>query len=196
MWQEKNDVLNDFRAGNLEAFNRIYFLYAPKIYGRILRLVKKPDIADEILQEVFLKVWAKRAEIDPDKGFVSFLNRISDNISIDFFRKSRRDAAVQMELWAASVHYYFHTEEKIYSKEAGHILQEAIDTPSPRKREILKLCKLEERSYKEVADMLGISVSSVSNQLVASIKDIKRYITKYYGNEFVMSFLIGSIFFF
>ena len=152
------------------------------------------DVAEEILQDVFTKIWLKREKIDPAKDFVSFLNHISDNLAMDLFRKVQRDKALQLEIWASAVELYYHTEEKVFVKDTQQMLAKAIESLSPKRKEILMLNKFQEKSYKEIADQLGISVSTVSNQLVSALKDIKEYIHKNYRNEYIISFLAAFLF--
>lgn len=184
-------LLSQLRNDSLTAFNEIYTLYAPSLYKRLIRLLKDPEVVEEILQDIFLKVWDKRHEIMPDKGFKTFIFRMADNQAIDLFRKIGRDKRLQMELWASSISFYFHLEENVLKEEEVSILKEAIETLSPKRKEILILCKMEERSYKETAEMLGVSVSTVSNQLVSAMKDIKEYIERNYKAEFVTSMLVA-----
>ncbi|WP_118195895.1 RNA polymerase sigma factor [Albibacterium indicum] len=183
-------LLSQLSDGSLTAFNRIYTTYAPQLYKRLLRLLKDPEVVEEVLQDVFLKVWDKRDEIIPDRGFRTFIFRMSDNLAIDLFRKIGRDKKLQMELWAASISFYFHLEENVLKDEEITILKEAIETLSPKRKQILILCKLEEKSYKETAEILGVSVSTVSNQLVKAMKDIKGYIEMNYKSEFVTGLLV------
>lgn len=183
------NLLKEMRAGSVVAFNQLYSRYAPILYKRLLRLLKNPESVEEISQDVFLKIWNKRAEIEPEKGFKAFIYRVADNMAIDLFRKIGRDKALQLELWAASISFYLHTEEKIIDKEKADILRQAIQNLSPKRREILVLCKLEDKSYKEVAAQMGISVSTVSNQLVAAMKDMKKFIVKNYREDDLVNLL-------
>ncbi|MGO1869075.1 MAG: RNA polymerase sigma factor [Sphingobacteriaceae bacterium] len=187
---EEYSLLLKVRDGNLDAFNQFYKLYAEILYVRLLRLMKNPETVEEILQDVFLKVWSKREEIDPEKGFRTFVYRIADHLAIDLFRKASRDKKLQLELWAASISFYYHTEEDTINKERRSVIQEAIESLPPKRREIVLLCKMEDKSYKEAADLLGLSVSTVSNQLVSAMKDIKSYILKHYSKDFLVGFLL------
>ena len=187
-------ILEKLKDGDLKSFNEIYFQYSPKIYIRLIKLVKDQHIAEEILQDVFTKIWLHREKIDPTKGFVSFLNHISDNLAMDFFRKVQRDKALQLEIWASAIELYYHSEEKLFLKDKQQILAKAIDSLSPKRKEILMLNKFEDKSYKEIADLLGISVSTVSNQLVSALKDIKEYIQKNYRDEYIISLFAAFLF--
>ncbi len=170
------DLLRRLREGDDAAFKEIYDCFAPILYQRLLRLLKDPDTVEEILQDTFLKLWEKRAQIDPQRAFKTYLYRITDHLAIDVFRKITRDKALQQELWASTVSSYLHTEEALIAKEEQQLLSAAINQLPPKRKQILLLCKLHEKSYQEVADLMGISVSTVSNQLVKAIKEIKNFV--------------------
>jgi len=113
---------------------------------------------------------------------------------MDFFRKVQRDKALQLEIWASAIELYYHTEEKLFFKDKQQMLTNAIDSLSPKRKKILLLNKFEDKSYKEIADLLGISVSTVSNQLVSALKDIKEYIQKNYRDEYIISLFAAFLF--
>lgn len=185
------DLLRRLRDGDAAAFENIYNTFSPVLYQRLLRLLKDTDTVEEIIQDTFLKLWEKRAHIDPQQGFKTYLYRIADHLAIDLFRKISRDKALQQELWASTVSFYLQTEEALIDKEQRQLIKEAIERLPPRRRQILLLCKLEEKSYQEVAQLMGISVSTVSNQLVNAVKEIKNYIIRTTcGEQAVILFLL------
>src|SRR5690606_41517380 len=91
---------------------------------------------------------------------------MANHLAIDVFRKISRDKVLQQELWASTVSFYLHTEEALLAKEQRQLIFAAIEQLPPKRKQILILCKQEDKSYQEVAELMGISVSTVSNQLV------------------------------
>ncbi|MVZ60497.1 RNA polymerase sigma factor [Sphingobacterium humi] len=187
---EQNLLLLQLRAGQMAAFNKLYTMYSPRLYVHLLKFLKSPELVEEVLQEVFVRVWQNRESIVPEKGFNSFLYTIAHNLAINMIKKINRDRALQMEVWASSISYYLHTEENLLDKERMAIINQAIATLTPKRREILLFCKVEGKSYKEVAELLGISVSTVSNQLVNALQDIRTFIVKNYSQEYLLGFLL------
>ncbi len=187
---EQNLLLLQLRAGQMAAFNKLYTMYSPRLYVHLLKFLKSPELVEEVLQEVFVRVWQNRESIVPEKGFNSFLYTIAHNLAINMIKKINRDRALQMEVWASSISYYLHTEENLLDKERMAIMNQAIATLTPKRREILLFCKVEGKSYKEVAELLGISVSTVSNQLVNALQDIRNFIVKNYSQEYLLGFLL------
>ncbi len=159
------DLLRMLRDGNATAFGKIYEIFAPALYRRLLRLLKDIDIVEEVLQDTFLKLWEKRADIDPEQAFTTYLYRIADHLAIDVFRRISRDKALQQDLWASTVSFYPHTEETFLAKEQQQLISTAIERLPPKRKQILILCKPEDKSCQEVAELMGISASTVSNRL-------------------------------
>ncbi|GGC15742.1 MULTISPECIES: RNA polymerase sigma factor [Dyadobacter] len=188
------DLLHGLREGDEAAFAAIYQLCAPALYRRLLRLLKDVAITEEILQDVFLKLWEHRRRIEPARGFRTYLYRMADNRAIDAFRKISRDKNLQQELWASDIGSYVQEDELFNTKDDYQLVADAIDQLSPKRRQVLILCKLEDKSYREVADLMGISVSTVSNQLVKAIKEIKSYVNRSAGNHSSAVVLFMSVF--
>src|SRR5690606_14909175 len=120
----------------------------------------------EILQEVFLKVWNYRDRIDIEKPFQAFLFQIMRNSVLDFFRKASRDKNIHSVLTSYMQTDREHRnsiEDQLYFKEATQEIEQAINALPPKCREVFILCKIEGKSYEEVANHLKISIATVNN---------------------------------
>ena len=164
------------KQGYEPAFERIYKLYSSRLFGSVYKMVKSESTTKEILQDVFLKIWNSRANIDPEKSFQSYLFRIAENNVYDFFRKVARDRKMQARLLAAATENYEHIEELLLKKENALMLGKAIDSLSPQRQQVFRLCKLEGKSYDEVSKQLGISLSTISDHMVKANKAIREYL--------------------
>lgn len=176
-WSEQ-DVLNQLRAGEESAFGKVYAHYSEMIYGRLLRLLKDTDMADEIIQDLFLKVWEKREHINPSQSFKSYLYTVAENLVYDHFRKVSRDRKLQEKFRRITTELYTHTEEDLLSKESKEMIDKAIATLPPQRKAAFVLCKIEGKSYDEAAEIMGISASTVSNHLVKANISIRAYLSK------------------
>lgn len=176
--QEEKDILLSLLEGNEQAFDKIYHLYSPRLFGKLMKLVKSETQAQEILQDVFLKIWEYRKSIDPEKSFRSFLFKIAENKVYDFFRKAVRDKKIESQLIALSTVNYNIVEEFRSDDEHLALLQKAIEFLPPQRQQVFRLCKLENKSYKEVSEILGISVSTISDHIVKATKAIRDYFEK------------------
>ena len=173
---DEKELLLLLLKGNEQAFEKIYKLYSARLYGNLLKLVKSEAEAQEILQDVFLKIWENRQSIDMEKSFRSYLFKIAENKVYDFFRKVARDKKRAAQLIALATNEYVPVGELLQSDEKTAMLEKAIDALPPQRQQVFKLCKLEGRSYKEVSELLGISVSTISDHIVkGATKSIRDY---------------------
>ncbi len=173
---DERELLSLLKQGNEQAFEKIYKVYSARLFGNVFKMVKSETTTQEILQDVFIKIWQNRTSIDLDKSFRSYLFRIAENKVYDFFRQATRDKKIRAQLFAGATEGYEHIEEMIYRKENALLLQKAIDSLSPQRQQVFRLCKLEGKSYDEVSRKLGISPSTISDHIVKANKAVREYL--------------------
>jgi RNA polymerase sigma-70 factor (family 1) len=171
---DEKELLIKLQSGDHAAFGKIYGIYSRRIYLNTLKLVKDEDQAQEILQDVFIRIWNARETIDPSRPFSSFLFSIAQNLVRDFFRKAARDMKLRDSLARTGSELYDHIESALDHKETSEILQRAIDALPQQRKMIFTLCRVEGKSYEEVAAIMGISVSTVGNQLTKATKTVRQ----------------------
>jgi RNA polymerase sigma-70 factor (family 1) len=187
--EQEKGLLLELLKGNEDAFEKIYHLYSSRLFARLMKLVKLESQAEEILQDVFLKLWESRRSIDPEKSFHSFLFKIAENKVYDFFRKAARDKSMEIRLIALSAANPDNFDEFKSGDENLSILQKAIESLPPQRQQVFRLCKLEGKSYKEVSELLGISVSTISDHIVKGTKLLRDYFDN--NNQYLI--ISGSI---
>ena len=176
---DEKELLLLLKHGHEAAFEKIYKLYSPRLFGNIYKMVKSQSTAQEILQEVFIKVWNNRTGIDPERSFRSYLFRIAENNVYDFFRNASRDKKMQSCILVIATEHYDHIEELLLKKENNAVIHKAINSLSPQRQQVFRLCKLDEKSYAEVSCELGISVSTISDHIVKATKTIRKYLLEH-----------------
>lgn len=174
---EKNLLLR-LQGGDHKAFDQLYSTYSERIYGRLLRLTACEEIASDILQETFIIVWEKRETVNPDLSFRSWLYRIAENGVYQYYRRVARDTKMQEHIIKHFSELYWHTEEDVICKENKQMLNDIIAQLPEQRRKIFQLCKIDGHSYEEAAKILGISPSTVSNQLVKANTFVKQQVFK------------------
>lgn len=170
-------LLGRLAEGDAPAFTALYEKYSLKLYANIFRLVKSEDTAKEILQELFLKIWELRAQIDPEKSFKSFLYKIAGNLVYDHFRKVSRDKRLSDNLLYLLEEEYSHSEESVIYNESLELLNMAINRLPEMRRRVYVLGKMEGKTYEEISAQLGISHSTISDHIVKANRFIKTYLT-------------------
>ncbi|GAA4174809.1 MULTISPECIES: RNA polymerase sigma factor [Sphingobacterium] len=159
-------------AGEMIAFEWLYNTYKHQLASNLLKLVKASDIAEDILHDVFVKVWENRTKIDPERSFEGYLYRIAANMVADFYRKISKDRNYQQYLVNIQETVYQHIDELLENKYRRELIDKALTELPPKCRTVFQLCKIEGRSYEEVSDLLQISPNTISNHLNRANKKI------------------------
>ncbi len=190
---DEKDLLLKLREGNEAAFSELYNRYAKRIAAKLLKLLKSRELAQDILQDVFIKVWDVRRSIDPEQSFPAYLYRIAVNLSANAYRKSLREAYMRSQIESAKAGYS-HVEESVFGKEDASILQEALSKLPERQREVFILHKLEGKSYKEISEQLAITPSAVNQHIQRATKTLRSILVPETGAIFLfLSFSLSGI---
>lgn len=179
-------LLVKLRDGNEKAFDYFYQKYSLQIYRKIYKMTKVPAMSEELLQDVFVRIWDKRHLIDPDKPFKSYLYQIAQNIIYDFYRKVAREERLKNEIKAIFDEAENFTEDGINLKDTKQILSHAIENLPPQQKLVFTLCKIEGKTYDEVSTTLGISNSTINGHIVKATKSIKNFMFKYEDVAFIL----------
>jgi len=172
----EKEWLARIKQGDKVAFGELYHRYSERLYRSLLRLVKSEQMAEELLQDIFVQFWEKRQTIDVQSSLQAYLLRIGENRVYDFYRKLKREQKLLAVIKAAASENYTPIEENLLSEENTQLLRQAIETLPPQRRQVFELCKLQGRSYQETSELLGISTSTINDHIVKATKTIRQFI--------------------
>ncbi|GGC17069.1 DNA-directed RNA polymerase sigma-70 factor [Parapedobacter defluvii] len=176
---EDRDLLVQLREGSHVAFQTLYHRYKMRLAGNLLRMLKSPEWVEEVLQDLFMRLWSHREQIDPERPIKAYLFRVAENLVRDMFRRAARDQRMQQHLLQAMSEAYFHVEERLISQELKEELRMAIELLPPKRREVYVLCKLEAKSYEEVSQLLHISSGTVNDHIKKANLFLRRYLAQH-----------------
>jgi len=169
-------IISRIILGEQDAFRMVYEQYSKRLYYTVLRLVKSEELAEELVQDVFVKVWENRKNLNPALSFKAYLFKIAENQVLDFFRKAAREKILKEKLLILANHSHNRTEESLIYQEYELLANQAIDLLPPQRKRIFELCRIEGHSYDKVSEGMRISKSTVSDHMVKAIKFIKKYL--------------------
>jgi RNA polymerase sigma-70 factor (ECF subfamily) len=166
-------ILQSLRAGEIYAFEYLFAKYSKTLFRFSFTILKSQSEAEEIVQQVFLKIWEKRKSIDPQQKFNSYLFTVALNdIRKSFLNKAREDK-FKVELYDVLLEQsQAEQQEKDFSRYLK-ILDEQVEKLPGKRKEIFILHKKEGLTVNEVADYLKLSPKTVENQITAAIKTIR-----------------------
>ncbi|HBL73682.1 MAG: hypothetical protein A2W90_13290 [Bacteroidetes bacterium GWF2_42_66] len=164
--KSNQELLLLLREGNQVAFYNIYERYCKRLYGFVLRYIKQEADAEEIVQEVFIKVWEARAKIDVYSSFESFLFTIAYNATISLFRKRVTEKKYLEHLM--SLQQFENAPDvtnEIHFNELNERLHTLLNELTPRQKEIFQLSREDGLTHEEIAQKLNISVATVKKHI-------------------------------
>ncbi|WP_158868276.1 RNA polymerase sigma factor [Maribellus comscasis] len=174
-------VVKRFSEGNMEAFDYLYFKYCHRLQQFVYGLLKTESDAEEIVQEIFVKLWINRASLKDYNAFESYLFSIAYNSTLGYLRKKAKEKKYIEYIKSIQVISEEATaENKLDLSIFNEKLEEAINCMPPRQREVFRLKHKEHFSYKEIAQKLNISVNTVENHIAKSHRFLKQELNKYY----------------
>ena len=168
---DEKELLQKLRDGDENAFNQLYQIYARRLASKLIYLLKSEELAQDVLQDVFLKIWSSREMIDPELNFSALLSKMATNLSKNVFRKNLYDQSL-LSLMDPEASYN-PIDDADNASQAKAVLEMALSKLTERQRDIYILHKLDGRSYKEISEQLNISVSAINHHLQKANKQLK-----------------------
>lgn len=181
----EKELVTKLKEGDSFAFEVLFYKYRNKVKGFAVKLVPTQVDPEEIVQEVFVKLWLKKEFINPDKDFQPYLFSIAKNLILDHLK-----SAVNRKLYFVGEHFQndlLVDEELDYlmPEDAEEKLEKLIDEIPERRREIFRMSRFEGLSYKQIAVRLNISENTVDSQ----IRNALAFLRKEFRKFVVLAFL-------
>jgi RNA polymerase sigma-70 factor (ECF subfamily) len=172
-------LLQRLVGGDEDAFRELYETYQGRIFLYAYRFTKSKESAEEIVQEVFIRIWEKRSKITIEKNFGGYLSVITRNLVLDGLKKVALDKKAQQHLYQHMKVLRNPVAEDLLSKELERLYQQALNALTEQRRTVYLLSREEELSYMQIAEMLGISKNTVRNHIVNALQTIREHLTNH-----------------
>lgn len=182
-------LISNLRNGNERAFKKLFDKYRNPIYAYSLSVLKYKPQAEEIVQEVFLKVWLNQDKLDPTLNFKSYVFTIARNLAFNVLAKAANDQKLKERIFYKSQSKENRTEAKLLEADYARLKDQAIEELTPRCRMVFHMSRNEGKSYEEIAHELGISKNTVKNQMSNSLAIIKEFLRVNGDIVFIFIFL-------
>lgn len=171
---DEKDLLLRLQGGDERAFADVYDQYSLTLHHIIMKMVHSEDAADDLLQDVFLRLWKYRKNIDPDKSFKGYLFITAKNTALKYLRHISIEKQVENYFAVTRSGQYSHVEESIQYKETNALLQQTLAKLPPQRRKVYALCKVQGMTYEQAASELGISTTTVRDHIVKANHFLKK----------------------
>ncbi len=167
-------LVNGLRNGERKALSTLYDMYSDSLYGIILRIIKKEEQAEDVLQDTFVKIWKSFSQYDPSKGrLFTWMANMARNLAIDQMRSKyhRNNADNQcidnVSYLVDSRHNVSYNTDRIGIREISSVLK-------PEQKLVLDLIYFSGYTHVEAAQELNIPVGTVKTRLRIAIQNLKK----------------------
>lgn len=185
------ELLTNLKNGDMLAFDRVYELYSHKLFSFVFKILKNEAEADDIVQEVFVKIWESRRKLEDYKLLNSYIFTIAYNNSIDLIRKRVNNTKYLEHLKnSASINVSPTIISHIEFNELNNQAEKLIANLPERQKQVYLLHREEGLTYPEIAEKLGISKNTVENHMVKALK----YLRQNMDNSLLINMLFVSLF--
>ena len=174
-------LVKAYAEGKNEAFDILLKRHQERVFNYILRIVKNEDIANDIFQETFVKaiLTIKQGRYTENGKFPAWISRIAHNLIIDFFRQEKSenhqsadleevDVLNRKELCEATI------EDMLISDQIREDVKYLIKELPPLQREVLNMRYYQNLSFKEIAEMTGVSINTALGRMRYAILNLRR----------------------
>ena len=168
------EILRRLRKGDEVAFEIIFHRYKNRVKGFVHKLLPPNISSDVILQEVFIKIWINRKNIDPAKNFSSFVFTISKNLVLDQLKSTVNKKLIYAERHILEEIIAGNEPQKTSEEDMEIMLQNCINKLPTRRRQIFNLSRFEGLTYKQIAAKLNISENTVDTQIRKSLQFLRQ----------------------
>lgn len=170
-----NDIqlLNLIKADHEQAFEEIYNRYWKQLYGFAYKRVKSREVAEEIVQDFLTNFWASRHKLNVQTSFEGYIYTSIKNLVLNYFAKEARKTAVFESLYSNASYQDNSTEEVISLHELNTVIAKEVSYLPVKCRSVFELSRMQNKTNKEIAQVLGISEKTVEGHLSKAIKRLK-----------------------
>lgn len=171
------ELISNYKNGDISGYNEIVLKYQQQVYWVIRKMVNSHDDADDLTQEVFIKVYSALKDFREESNLFTWLYRIATNYSLNHIRKVKVRNTVSFEVIKESVESYEKkSDEAIDEVTRRKLLLEAIETLPAQQRAVFNMRYYDELSYEEISNILNKSVGGIKANYFHAVKKLSGYI--------------------
>ena len=188
----EQELLEQLKTGSENAFTRLFDNYRGTVYGVALKFLKSPALAEEIVQDVFMKLWLKRGEMVAVKQLDAYLFIMARNFIFDRIKKMAYETAAQTSLTKPEPSVD-DTEYLVRQHQCEQLLQQAIELLPPQQKQVYYYAKVNGLSHEMIAEKMQLSKHTVKKHMAMALQAIKKYLDSRLNYFPWMPFVLTSL---
>ncbi|MCF2443562.1 sigma-70 family RNA polymerase sigma factor [Dyadobacter sp. CY345] len=176
---DERELMDRCAGGDRDAYARLYSGYLSALLKYIYLFTKSRELSEEIVQDVFVKIWEKKEGLLVVQGFQAYIFKIAKNHLLDHIRKEQSQSRFFSLTAPFSEACDEQADDDLIYGQYYQLAQDAINLLPEKRKQVFEMKTREELSLDEIADQLGISKSVVKKQLYAATGFVKDYLKRH-----------------
>jgi len=169
-------VLELVARGNEAAFRRLYEAHNQRIYSFAFFLTRSDVLAEEVTQEIFIKIWTHRSELSEIRQFDAWLKTLVRNQCYTFLNRLAKERLILQEIDRQESEVSNYTEEEVMFSEYNRLLQQVISQLPEQQRKVFILSRQEGMKHEEIARQMGLSINTIKSHMKAALRSIRLFL--------------------
>ncbi|RZM30575.1 MAG: RNA polymerase sigma-70 factor [Pedobacter sp.] len=161
------------KGGSKQAFDQVFLQHFKSLHAYAFSITKEREDAEEIVQNVFVRIWTKREQLKTDGFLKSFLYRSVHNESLNYLKHQRVRSSFNVHYTDTVKNEVGNLNAEIMATELENNIHSAINELPEKCRNVFQLSRFEQMKYQEIADALNISIKTVENQMGKALKILR-----------------------
>jgi RNA polymerase sigma-70 factor (family 1) len=179
-------LLQRIAGGDEKAFGALFYAFVDKLTGYIVHITGSPEVAEEITQEVFLKVWQQRAALQAVENFDNYLFIISRNLTLTHLKKLARQQKLKTAYAEVLPLEERSAETKVDLATLQTLHTRAVESLPPQQRKVYLLSREEGMTRMQIAEALGVGTETVKQHMKLALKAVRLYMTRHLGEGLLL----------
>ena len=167
------ELIDLLKEGDHAAFNEIYTRHAPKVIYQVSQLLRDSEATKDLVQELFMTIWTKSANIKPGASLGGYLYIAAQNSVFRFLQRGKFQNDYLRSVAEFSTELTDNTSQTLDERDLHRLIDEQISKLPPKMREVFELSRVENLTYAEIAAQLNISEHTVRNQVSNALKILR-----------------------
>lgn len=186
---DEAEVLRSLARGSEQAFTQLVHQYQARVFAAAFQILKSRENAQEIVQEIFSKVWTDREAFLNAENHEAYIFVMARNLALNFLRRLYNERSRQFQFTLEHSRVDNTAEYLLQEREYNEILQRTLDMLPPQQKQVYYLSKFEYMTHEEIAQKLSISAWTVSNHMKSALKFIRQRLDSVIGlNSLIVLF--------
>jgi RNA polymerase sigma-70 factor (family 1) len=171
----ENELLQLAASGDQSAFAELFLQNRHKLFSFLMRLTQSPEATEDVIQDIFMKLWRSRSSLREIDHFSSYLFKMAQNQCITHFKRMAKETLIISRLASDVRPSQSTTEDQLALKEVQEQLQQAVSKLTPQQKLVFTLSREKGLKYDEIAAELNISSSTVKNHMIDALRIIRQH---------------------